>query len=581
MMGYLLRLPTRARLRRAAVLLATCFLVLLPSRVAFCVEVPAFRITGVAVSEGGGAPVAGCHLTAMRSGQAAAGRNLPRGDGENPSAEADAQGRFTLSLPSAGSWQIYGYARGFRRQGFDRHENFFSAVVLTNASPTYDLRFVLEPDSTVAGFVLDEAGEGVRNARVTLLAGEPPGPDLGDSGGPVRGSTITDDRGHYEFAELAPGDYVVGVQAEPWYAAVGAAGRRFSGENVGDAPTDPVLDVVYPQTYFPGEPDRRSAEVISLHHGESRQADFHLAPIPATHLRIALPSLGPETPQRGQIFPQVERVSNEGNPFVNAAVQVDAHGQIDVGGLSPGLYRVTLRGPSGQQAPSFIRVPGGSARSLDLSSATPVCELSLHFEGGDAARLQVVFRDVDTGATFVSFAQGGLQRRTNGPATEKPAAVGERKLEVPSGQYRVTLNGNNDMYLAGISMKGQTISGRSVSIGSGSVALTLRLAQGRATVQGIVASDGAALRGAMVMLVPATFGQAGSIPILRRDQTNTDGSFLVENVIPGDYILLAIEGGWTVNWRDPSTLAGYLVHGIPLTLGAGATVHQDLVAQRP
>jgi len=72
-MGYLLRLPTRARLRRAAVLLATCFLVLLPSRVAFCVEVPAFRITGVAVSEGGGAPVAGCHVTAMWS----AGRGLP------------------------------------------------------------------------------------------------------------------------------------------------------------------------------------------------------------------------------------------------------------------------------------------------------------------------------------------------------------------------------------------------------------------------------------------------------------------------------------------------------------------------
>jgi hypothetical protein len=85
----------------------------------------------------------------------------------------------------------------------------------------------------------------------------------------------------------------------------------------------------------------------------------------------------------------------------------------------------------------------------------------------------------------------------------------------------------------------------------------------------------------MVMLVPATFGQAGSIDILRRDQTNTDGSFSIAGVLPGQYILFAIDRGWDVNWRDPATLQRYLMGGVPLVLNAGATAKQDIDAQAP
>ncbi len=546
-----------------------------------------FEITGVVVSERGGGPVAGAHITATASGQAVGGRRgFPRrgqGDDANqPSAETDAAGRFVLKVPSAGSWQVYGYAHGYRRQAFERHENFLAGVVLSATAPTYDLRFSLEPDSAISGFVLDEAGEGVRNARVALLAAEAPGADVTETGNAMRGSTMTDDRGHYEFAELAPGEYNVEVQAQPWYAA-GAPGRQVLGSGGGASTPDPVLDVVYAPVYFPGATERSAAEVISVRHGEVRQADFHLAPIPATHLRMPLPA-GSES--RGQVFPQIERVTNEGNPFVSTSIQTDARGQIDVGGLSPGLYRVTLRGQGGAQTPSFLRVTAGAARTLDLSAAMPVCELTLRFEGAaaDTGRLQVVLTDVDTGATFRSFGQGGLQRRRGAPANgggEQQPSEDERKLDVPPGKYRVTLGGNADVYLAGIVTKGQSTGGRVVSVSDGGSVLTLKLASGRATVRGVATKAGAPLLGAMVMLVPASFGQVDSIPVLRRDETNTDGSFLIEEVIPGDYILVAIDNGWGVNWHDPATLARYLVRGTPLRVGGGANVAQDLVALAP
>lgn len=547
-----------------------------------------FQITGVVVSERGGGPVAGAHITASASGQATGGRRgFPRrgqGDDANqPSAETDAAGRFVLKVPSAGSWQVYGYAHGYRRQAFERHENFLAGVVLSATTPTYDLRFSLEPDSAISGFVLDEAGEGVRNARVALLAAEAPGVEVTEAGNAMRGATMTDDRGHYEFAELAPGEYNVEVQAQPWYAA-GAPGRQMMGGGGGAAAADPVLDVVYPPVYFPGAPERSAAEAISVRHGEVRQADFHLVPIPATHLRMPLPA-GIEG--RGQVFPQIERVTNEGNPFVSTSIQTDTRGQIDVGGLSPGLYRVTLRGQGGGQTPSFLRVPEGAARTLDLSAAMPVCELTLRFEGAaaDTGRLQVVLADVDTGATFRSYGQGGLQRRRGSPANggggEQPPAEDDRKLDVPPGKYRVTLGGSADVYLAGIATKGQSTGGRVVTVSDGSSVLTLKLAEGRATVRGVATEGGVPLLGAMVMLVPATFGQVDSIPVLRRDETNTDGSFLMEEVIPGDYILVAIDNGWGVNWHDSATLARYLVRGTPLRVGGGASVAQDVVALAP
>jgi hypothetical protein len=87
--------------------------------------------------------------------------------------------------------------------------------------------------------------------------------------------------------------------------------------------------------------------------------------------------------------------------------------------------------------------------------------------------------------------------------------------------------------------------------------------------------------GAMVLLVPAGLDDPGSFTLAARDQTNTDGSFELPNVIPGQYILIAIDHGWNVNWSDPSTLRGYLTQGVPLDIKPGATVKQSIDGQAP
>ena len=541
---------------------------------------PAYRITGVILSKRSGAPVPNCHLFAREGGSATSRfqqrqgtRNRTESE-SNPFADTDASGHFVLVVPSPGSWRVYASGHGYRQQAYDRHENFSTAVVLTPAAPTYDVIFKLEPDSEISGFVLDEAGEGVRNAHVSLFDAASLEPDVAGGAGPMRSSTVTDDRGHYEFAALAPGDYKVSVQAVPWYAS-SLQGRRLANIS---ATSDPLLDVIYPETWYPGVAEQRLAEALDLHDGEIRDAVFHLTPSPASHLRIPTPPALPSG-QRGQTFPEVERVSAEGHHFTSSPIQIDAQGQLDVGGLAPGLYRVTLQSGGSTQTPTFIRVPGGAEHTLDFTAAIPVADVAVHIESdSDRERVQVSLTDVDTGLKFSSRGLGSPSRRRNMQGSASP---GDHKLEVPPGRYRVVLSGDSDVYLARISVGKTPIVGRIVTLASGSTALNIKVARGRASVRGVVSVAGKPLTGAMVMLVPASFGEAGSITMLRRDQTNTDGSFLMETVIPGDYILLAIEDGWTVNWRDEATLQRYLLHGIPISLEASASLKQALTAQMP
>ena len=51
---------------------------------------------------------------------------------------------------------------------------------------------------------------------------------------------------------------------------------------------------------------------------------------------------------------------------------------------------------------------------------------------------------------------------------------------------------------------------------------------------------------------------------------NSDGSFTLQNVLPGPYTLLALENGWDLEWSRPDVLQPYLANGTPIVVTAGA-----------
>jgi hypothetical protein len=556
-----------------------------------------YRITGTVVSATDGAPIPHAQLrpdllVRGRSGGTGGGgrRQFPGQFRQFPASgdviDADERGQFSITLPSAGTWQLTAMASGFVAQAYEEHQEFSSSIVLTPESPTYDLVFRLRPEAVISGEVVDEAGEPVRNAQVSLLSVPASSPDRATDSPAVRGAVQTDDRGVYEFASLSPGDYRVTVQVQPWYATA-AQSRRFGPSDA--SALDPSLDVTYPLTWYPGVDDPAMAETISMHGGDVAQADFHMVPIPSIHLRIVPPAgVSANAPPNGRapLFPVVERIStgvNGGGGFNPVSMTNISPAGIDVGGLAPGLYQVRLQGQGSDNRVAVVELTAGGVHTLDMNAAPTVANIAIHFDGltdVDENSLQVVF-DSDDGRRVVPMNMeprgGGNQRGRSGGGMRGQ----ERVVEVAPGRYRVTLVGRPNVYLTGITGQSAEVKGRYVTVHAGDSSLTLHVATGTATVTGIVKSEGKPCVGAMVMLVPATLGDTGSFAFLARDQSNTDGSFDLTNVIPGQYILVAIEDGWHINWSDQSTLRQYLTHGVPMDLGASANVKQNVQAQMP
>jgi len=549
-----------------------------------------FRITGTVVDEVTGAPLAHCRLMATLIPPIGAGRGgiEAASSTSTESVQSDATGQFTILVPSAGAWRLTGSGRGYRSQSYEQHDGFSSAVVLTNSRPSFSLTLRLVPDAEIEGTVFDEAGEPIRGATVALLTSRSADPDLPQRPPQHRGTTVTDDRGHYDFSDLAPGDYLVSLHARPWYATAGA------GDST-DAKPNP-LDVVYPPMWYPGVTDFSSATALSLQPGDQREADFHPIPQPSFHLRIAAPSIANRA--NGMPVPNVTELSPDGTErAVQTEIQRDDQGNWNISGLAPGSYEVHASSPgNGPAARSLIDLNASSPRIVDLNSASPLASVTITVEApGNPPALQVNLISMASGhasTVQISTAGPGSSFRSRGtrvnsdPSSDNAiGSVGapdpNHTVQLQPGDYEVVLDGAGDHYLSDITASGAESTGRIVHLNAGPAHLVLHIAGGRASLSGIAKLHGQPVVAATVLLVPATLGDSRGMTTMRRDQTNTDGSFDLDNVLPGAYILIAIDHGWTINWRDPTTLRRYLTGGIAVDIVPGAALRRDIAVQNP
>ena len=112
------------------------------------------------------------------------------------------------------------------------------------------------------------------------------------------------------------------------------------------------------------------------------------------------------------------------------------------------------------------------------------------------------------------------------------------------------------MYVASIAATNAKVAGRVIELETGGpVQLKVSLARGRSSMAGRVVKDGAAVAGAMVLLLPENFEAPG---LIRRDQSDGDGSFSLTDITPGRYLLLAVEANDELEYAKASVMQGYL-----------------------
>ena len=473
-------------------------------------------------------------------------------------------GRFQFENLPAGKYWLQAQHTGFVPQRFNQHEDFSTAIAVGTGLQSEDLVFRVVPDASIIGTITDEQNEPVRNATVFLFR---TGLLNGTASTHMRQAT-TDDQGRYRLSHLRPGTFLVAVSAQPWYAEFGRAQRVVAVSNAdGVAENEPSsgspeeaqrqseFDVTYPITFYPGVTDASGATPIVVKAGDHVAADIALNPVPALHLHISDPSIDPS---RGANLMLTQRVFGTFEVPVSAQTTEVGKGEAELGGVPPGQFTVSFINfrPSGE-------TPTGRRKNVELSDDAQI-DLS---DSSTAPSISGVVR-LDGGHPLSQPALIHFSNRTAnqgfGAQTSGNGEFQVREQNVQPGKYEVSILGSNAL-LKTISAPGVKVSGHSIEIASGaSVHLELTVAQGVGRVDGTALRDGKPFAGAMIVLVPRDIENNSTL--VRRDQSDSDGTFTLQNVLPGEYTVVALENGWDLEWMSPAVLQPYLTKGEPVSV---------------
>jgi hypothetical protein len=507
-----------------------------------------WHISGKVVAAGSGQAVARCVVEITPTDHRSQSLSFETGD----------DGRFEFRGIPLGKYELSAAKRGYLTQSYQQHDEFSTAIAVGPDRVSDDLLFHLIPQAIFYGTVSDEAGEVIRRAQVRLYEDRERD---GIRSTQQRQTVITDDRGMYEIASIPPGNYFLSASAQPWYA--GPANRQrspleFHSTQPGAA--NSALDVAYPLTFYPGAINSDDAIPIPIRGGERIEANMTLNAQHAMRLQLPLTRSGDGgfgVSMAQNIFGQLEQLPT--------SIQLN-EGGIEISGVLPGQYDVTVTRSEGQSPPVSTHFTADIA-----DGATQLADDS----GGGESTVSGKVTSLDSKIRFAGISLVALRPQRNYFAQLNDA--GDFTVQVSPGEYQV-IGQIPQMYLASVTSPDTLVKGRMVQVKAGSAAkLEIVAGSGYGQVEGVAERNGRPVSGVMVLLAPE---DAKDNQILfRRDQSDSDGSFLLFNIIPGRYRLLAIDEGWELDWADPNVLAAYLKKSITVQVHAHDKLKQIVEVQ--
>ncbi len=535
---------------------------------------PSFRISGKVLNALSGQPLARAAVMIAPAQGTESAEGTEPAPGTEPSARVltDDDGSFQFGGLAPGKYLLVGRARGFARQGLDAHEGYFTAVVVGPNLQSEGLVFHLRPDASISGTITDEQNEAVRGAQVMLFHAQL---ENGQQITRMQTQALSNDLGRYRFGHLLPGTYFVAVTAHPWYAqslqGPGVSGKLSipgqalepstdsaaeDADHGPQKPPEPIvspLDVAYPVTFWVGTTDVSQASPIILTAGDRTLADVVLTAVPALHLRIKGVN---GDPAQGYSANLVEHL------FDGSTIQVTGESsrtgnEIEITGAPPGQVELNFE--------SFGKNPVSWSQPIDLANDTEISAA----EGFVAPQITGEVQ-VDGAAAPEGTSIALLNRLSGVSVGARLGPKGEFQIAdsgVKPGTYTVLLNVPGAI-MREVSASGAKMAGQEVEIsGGGPVHLVVRASAKLGRVEGTAVRAGKPEGGAMVVLVPLDPVKDASL--IRRDQSDSDGTFTLPSVLPGRYTVIAIANGWDLEWMSPTVLKPYLKDGETVNVTAG------------
>jgi hypothetical protein len=550
-------------LRRVVILLSIILAVLAqsPAQVK-----PEFRISGTAVNSVTGQPLPRAELSIRLSAHV----NVIL---QKVLTEDDGRFEFMGLLP--GKYELMAEKSGFRKQAYEGHGYYASAIIVGQGKISDNLVFRLHPDAWIEGTVTDAENEAVPNASVVLFHMDS---RLGYKQILPAAMTNSDDRGYYRFAHLESGSYFIAVSAQPWFSSLALSQREVGSDLAPDEKS--VVDVAFPTTYYPGVIDSSMASPIEVSAGEGATASLTLVAMPAVRLLVRHTSSNPAKMRTASLQQRVFNLPIASPSQVTVpTAPVDARSSqgeaqegpasdfTEIRGIAPGKYVLTIQSytpPSSRS--TTIEITGNTEIDASVAEVAPI-------------RGTVTLN----GQSLLPHAFVRLWNWHTGEILDAEIEPnGKFEFNFASllpGTYSVFAMNGLYSTIGSLSATGAKIAGQSIQVGGATpVSLTIEMPRHLSTIDGVVTRNGQPFAGAMVILVPDN--AESNLPMFRRDQSDSDGTFLLKDVLPGHYRILAADDGWDIEWARRAVLLDHDDHAVNITVAPNQTYQTSINLER-
>ncbi|HEX3685149.1 MAG TPA: carboxypeptidase-like regulatory domain-containing protein [Bryobacteraceae bacterium] len=447
-------------------------------------------------------------------------------------------GRFTFGNLPATKFSLSAEKHNASPEFFHETEGYSTAIVTGPGLNSENITFPLITGGSISGTVRDDDGDPVRDAQVMLLRR---GVFAGRFHTNFEKQQQSDSSGAFHFGHLIAGNYLIAIQARPWYAQNGLmeAGSAVRSE----------LDVAYPVTYSGSTTDPNSASPVSVAEGASATVEITLHAEPAVHVELLHPNT--ETRNPGLT---VFAIGPGGFTIPMNGSFIDTGKHQEFTGIPPGRYEVVE--------------PGGPRKTVDLSGDSSL-------EIGDTPGSSLSGRVIVDGQPVGSNILVVLSSDTAHVQPEVSPDGSFVVSGVAPGRYQVELANAPGYYVTSVEVGGRPSPDGKIDVAEGSaVQVSIVATKAVYHVDGTALKDGDPFAGAIVLLLPNDITRTS---LIRRDQSDSDGTFTLPSVAPGEYTLLAIDDGRDLAYADPAAIKPYLGRGrkikVPLSSSSPAKVN--------
>ncbi len=547
------------------------------------------------VAQQGTGVIAGKVVTADTGRPLKRARIVVSGGGRPHVASTDEQGRYRITGLPAGSYTVTAAKSGFVDGAFGQRRSLRTgaAVELTDGEQATNVDLKLARGGVVTGRVLDEEGEPLARAVVTVLRQQYV---RGEKQLTAAGGDQTDDRGQYRIFGLPPGDYYVsatagGLEQLVRQAIGGLGGVEQAPESTG-----------YAATYYPGVITAGDATKLKLAASQELTGiDFQVQIVPLATVKgvvaggSAMVSLIPEDGGSlgaggGALAALAGRGGGGRAGFggllgggLRASTRED--GTFTIQNVTPGKYTIVARadgGPTGGGPRMAVQslVVSGEEVNVALTPAPGVQLSGTVTLEASGTQLPQGFGGFRVIPSLLGSGPAGAGGRGGGGRGGDPTDTGQFTIaDVMPGTYMLRAAGPRGWTMKSVYVDGRDATDVPLDVKADNISgINVIFTDKISSVTGVVRdARGNGIGNVSVIAFPSDpklwMPQSRHIITARTDST---GAYRLSSVPPGDYLLVAVEDVEQGEWFDPEFLDQIKDDATKVKVGEGEQKTQDL-----